>query len=119
MIGYMAFTQNGLYSTFSWIWTGVLTALVYLLVRYTWKSAKAETPALRRREAYGFCLALIEVLSVGALVFSAVMFSNVATTPGNGQLLTLILFTGGLAICTVVGARVVRMVTDRQFAYTN
>ncbi len=115
IFGRIAFLNNpGVENVFSTLWTVVLGVLLYLIVRYT--SKNAATPAERRRAMYGFLLSLCELFAFAALIFAAVVFSTFATTPGNGQVLTLVLCTGLLGVLMVASTRVIRLVANRQLA---
>lgn len=115
IFGRLVFINNpGVENVFSTLWTIVLGVLLYLIVRYT--SKPAATPAERRHAMYGFLLSLCEVFAFAALIFAAVVFSTFATTPGNEQVLTLVLFTGVLGVLMVASSRVIRLLANRQLA---
>ncbi len=113
IFGRIAFLNNpGIENVFSTLWTVVLGVLLYMIVRFT--SKPAASPAERRRAIYGFILSLCELFAFATLIFVAVVFSTFATTPGNEQVLTLVLCTGVLAVLMVASTRVIRLVANRQ-----
>jgi phosphatidylserine synthase len=113
IFGRLAFLNNpDIDNAFSMLWTGVLGVLLYLIVRYAAKPAT--TPAARRRAVYGFMLSLCELFAFATLIFVAVVFSTFTTTPGNEQVLTLILCTGVLAVLMVASTRVIRLMANHQ-----
>ncbi len=115
VFGRIAFLNNpGIDNVFSTIWTVVLGVLLYMITRYAMKPATS--PAERRRAVYGLILSLFELFAVATLIFVAVVFSTFATTPGNEQVLTLILVTGVLAVLMVASIRIVRLLANRQLA---
>jgi hypothetical protein len=115
IIGRIAFLQNpGLADAFSVIWTVVLVALLYLIVRYTWKSTATTTAGERRREVYKLMISVIEVFVFAVLLLLAIGFSNFSATPGNEQVLSVIITTALLGIAMLISTRVIRVVTERR-----
>jgi phosphatidylserine synthase len=115
IFGRIVFLNNpGIENVFSTLWTVVLGVLLYLMVRQAAKPAA--TPAERRRAVYGFILSLCELFAFATLIFVAVVFSTFATTPGNEQVLTLILCTGVLAVLMVASTRVIHLLANRHLA---
>jgi len=119
IIGRIAFLQSpALADVFSVVWTVVLCALIYLVVRYTWRSPVVTT-AERRREVYRLLISIIEVFVFGSLLLMAVAFSNFSATPGNEKILTTILIMATASVTLLVVSRTMRVVTRRRLAAQN
>lgn len=117
IIGRIVFLQNpALADVFSVVWTGVLGVLVYVILRFTWRSTAATTGIERRREVYKVMISVIEVFVFAALLLLAIGFSNFSATPGNEQILSMIITTAVLAIAMLIGTKVLRVVTARRLA---
>ena len=120
VLGRIAFmTYPDVDNVFSIVWTVVLGLLLFVGLRHTLKASTLKTPAERRRQVYGMVISLCEVCAFATLIFVAIVFSNVATTPGNEGLLPLILVTGASAVGLLLFSGIMRIVTGRGLATEN